>query len=260
MHDRVLILDEDVRVREFLYDLISEVGFGVLTVPTGSEVLERLKKERPHLIFIDDSPGEYSGFLLARKIREFDKDIKIVILGKNADLDEKESLLKESGIAAYLNKDFDNPETIKAILSILKQETHLKPETQKKWGRILIVDDELENRQTVSSFLRRRGFEVETAASGEEGLEKVRHNPFDVILLDITMTGMDGLLTLKRIRDMKSNAKVVMVTGLQNKGILDEAKALGACDYLIKPFNFNLLESCLLSILLPGKIAPWKTG
>ncbi len=91
---------------------------------------------------------------------------------------------------------------------------------------------------------------MDIASSGEECLEKIRQRSFDIVLLDITMTGMDGLLTLKRIMDIGPNNKVVMVSALANQRILDEAKALGARDYIIKPFNLGALEACLLSIRL----------
>lgn len=249
MTERVFIVDEDIQVREFLYELISEVGFFALTLPGGRQALERLKNERPSLIIIDHASGEYSGISLAQKIREFDKDVQIIMLGA----EPQEALapqIKETNISAYLKKDFKDPEIIKAILSVLKQESFIKSAGEKKWGRVLIVDDELENCEMVGNFLSRRGFEVDTASSGEECLDKIKHTSFDVILLDITMDGMDGLLTLKRIMDCDAKIKVIMVTALQNKEILAEAKAIGACDYLIKPFNLGLLESSLISVFL----------
>lgn len=132
----------------------------------------------------------------------------------------------------------------------MKEESFLKPFAEKKMGSILIVDDEVESRQTVENFLSRRGFDVDKASSGEECLEKVRQRSFDIILLDITMTGMDGLLTLKRIMDIDRKNKVVMVSALANQHIMAQAKALGAKDYIIKPFNFGTLEASLLSIRL----------
>ena len=250
MHERVFIVDEDVRIRDLLYEMISEVGFGALTIPTGEELIERLKNERPSLIIIDDTPGEYSGFVLARKVREFDKDIKIIVLGLDPRIDTFSSLIKETGIAAYLKKDFQSPEVIKKIFSVLKEESTLKPLSEKKFGSILIVDDEIESRRTVGNFLSRRGFDVDKASSGEECLEKVRQRSFDIVLLDITMTGMDGLLTLKRIMDIDRKNKVVMVSALANQHIMAQARALGASDYIIKPFNFGTLEASLLSIRL----------
>jgi len=258
MVDRVFILDEDVQVRSFLYDLISDVGFGVLTLPTGRELLELLKKERPFLLIIADTPGEYSGFSLVKKIREFDKDIKIILLGNESETPAQTNLIEETAVTSYLKKDFQNSDTIKKILIVLRQESFIKPHSDKRWGRVLVVDDEYESRVTVGDFLSRRGFEVYTASSGEECLEKIKQGPFDIVLLDITMGGMDGLLTLKHILDYNDEAKVIMVTALQNVNTFSQAKAMGAVDYIIKPFNFGTLEATLLSVLLAGKAVPKK--
>ena len=254
MVERVFIVDEDVQVRDFLYELISEVGFGVLTVPTGNQLLELLKKERPALLIIADAPGELSGFSLVKKIREFDKDIKIIVLGVEKETPVQTSLVKETAATFYLSKDFQNSDTIKKILTVLRQEDFIKPhQSDKQWGRILVVDDEYESRVTVGNFLSRRGFEVEVVSSGEECIEKVKQTPFDIVLLDITLSGMDGLLALKHIMSINKEIKVVMITAMQNEKVLSQAKAMGAIDYIVKPFNFGTLEATLLSVLLAGK-------
>jgi CheY-like chemotaxis protein len=253
MSERVLIADHDVRTREFLYELISEVGYGVLTVPVGNEVLVRMKKERPALVILDDTPGEYSGINLARKIREFDKDIRIILLGEDPKPEKMLAQLNEARITTYLKKDFQDPKVITIILSILKQESYLKPSADKKWGNILIVDDEPDNREMLANFLIKRGFSADTAISGEECIEKVRQKNFDVVLLDITMDGMDGILTLKCIKEYNTKIKVIMVTALQSQGLIEEARGFGASDYIVKPFNLGLLESSILSLILTGK-------
>jgi DNA-binding response OmpR family regulator len=260
MLERVFIVDEDVQVRDFFYELISDVGFGVLTVPTGNQLLELLKKERPALLIIADAPGEFSGFSLVKKIREFDKDIKIIVLGNENETPAQTNLIKETATTSYLTKDFRNSDTIKRILFVLCQESFFKPHSDKRWGRVLVVDDEYESRVSVGNFLSRRGFEVDTASSGEECLGKVKQAPFDIVLLDITLSGMDGLLALKHIMNINKEMKVVMVTALQNEKVLSQAKAMGAIDYIIKPFNFGTLEATLLSVVLVDKTAPKKDG
>ena len=261
MVEKVLIADEDVSVRDFLYDLISEIGFVVLTIPTGEEALEHLKKEKPAFLIIDDKPGEFNGVLLAKKIREFDKDIRIIMLGQEANYQALASHLKEADVSAFLKKDFQDANVIRNLIALLKHESFLKPQhesflkpqSEKQGGSILVVDDEQESSRMTSNFLKRRGFEVETAASGEECLEKIKEKDFDVVLLDITMEGMDGLLTLKRLKSIRSNAIVIMVTAHQNKEMLAQAKEFGATYYITKPFDLGSLEACLLPLLLNKK-------
>ncbi len=252
MLERVFIVDEDVQARDFLYGVISEVGFNVLTLPNGKSALEFLEKERPCFIIIDDAQGEYSGLSLAKKIRQFDKDIRIIMMGQAPQPEAQDPKIKEIDIA-YLKKDFQDPETIKNILTVLKEKIAVKFETGKRWGKVLVVDDEADCRKTVGNFLSRRGFEVETASCGEECLEKVKMTAFDIVLLDIALGGMDGLLTLKYILEINSQTKVVMASAMQNEEVLKEAKAIGACGFIAKPFNFGELESTIISILLIKK-------
>ncbi|MDD5137993.1 MAG: response regulator [Candidatus Omnitrophica bacterium] len=249
MLEKVFIVDEDVKSRDALYELVSRIGCGVLTVPSGSAVLELLKNERPTLIMISDQKGEYSGFSLVKKIREFDKDVKIIMFGNLPSGSFFDSFVRGAGVSAYLPHNLEGPEAVKTIMSVLRQERVSTSREASKGGRILVVDDELEGRETLAHFLRRRGFDTETAASGEECLEKFRIRPFDLVLLDVTMSGMDGLLTLKRVRDLSPAAKVVMITALQAQDIVDQAAAMGACDYLVKPFDFSVLEATLSAIL-----------
>lgn len=261
MMERVFIFDEDVKTRGFLYELISEIGWGVMTVASGSSLLDLLKNERPGLIIISEQSGDLCGFSLVQKIREFDKDVKIIVF-YNSQADSRpdaEQLAKQFSISAYLPKKFDDPDIIKNIISVLNQQSFVKPEGIVKHGSILVVDDELEGRETVANFLRRRGFVTTTASSGEECLEKIKQESFDFVLMDITLTGMDGMLTLKKIKEIHPSVKVIMSSGLANPEIIQQAKAMGASDYLVKPFNFGALEAALVTLSIASGKSPDET-
>lgn len=253
--EKVFIFDEDIKTRSFLYELISELGWGVHTVASGSVILDLLKNERPGLIILAEQEGEFCGFSLVRKIRIFDKDVKIIVFFNPASgpCRDPNSVSREADISAYLPKDFQDPRIIKEIISVLNQQIYMKPEGMTIRGNILVVDDEIEGRETVAHFLRRRGFSADVALSGEECVEKIKQKPFDLVLLDISLAGMDGLLTLKRIREINPNVKVIMSTGLANPELIEQAKSLGADDYLVKPFNFGSLEASLVALLISKK-------
>lgn len=100
---------------------------------------------------------------------------------------------------------------------------------------ILVVDDEGANRYSVSKMLQRVGYTVTEAASGEDALEKVSAQDFDVVLTDIRMPGIDGVELLRRIKEQSPDAIVILMTGYASLGTAVEALRLGAHDYLIKP-------------------------
>ncbi|MFW6035598.1 MAG: response regulator [Halothermotrichaceae bacterium] len=103
--------------------------------------------------------------------------------------------------------------------------------------KILVVDDEKNVRLTLDKALSNKGYQVETAINGEEGLEKVEESNFHVILLDMKMPGLDGIDVLKELKDMNIDSRVVMITGFGSVETAVETMKLGAVDYLRKPFK-----------------------
>lgn len=102
-------------------------------------------------------------------------------------------------------------------------------------AHILVVDDEGANRYSVSKTLQRVGYVVSEAASGEEALEMMNKQMFDVILTDIRMPGLDGVELLRRIKEELPDVIVILMTAYASLGTAVEALRLGAHDYLIKP-------------------------
>ena len=102
-------------------------------------------------------------------------------------------------------------------------------------ANVLVVDDEGANRYSVSKTLQRVGYMVSESASGEEALDNLGSQEFDVVLTDIRMPGIDGVELLRRIKEESPDAIVILMTGYASLGTAVEALRLGAHDYLIKP-------------------------
>ena len=103
---------------------------------------------------------------------------------------------------------------------------------------ILIVDDEESLRLTFEMFLKREGYRnIWTAASFEEAIETISHQPFDLIISDIVLGGEKGTELLRHIRETGISCPVVMITGFPNLETASEAVRLGAFDYISKPVN-----------------------
>jgi DNA-binding NtrC family response regulator len=105
--------------------------------------------------------------------------------------------------------------------------------------RILLVDDEDEFASILSERLTARGIHVETVTNGEAAVEKVRAADFDVVVLDMVMPGMDGIETLKLLREKRPDLQVILLTGhaTVEKGV--NAMKLGAADFLEKPAEIS---------------------
>ncbi len=118
--------------------------------------------------------------------------------------------------------------------------------------RILVVDDEVELAEAVGRGLRREGYAVDLAHDGEEALDKASLTPYDLVCLDVTMPGIDGLEVCRRLREDPPEGvppRVLMLTA--RDGIDDRIAGLdhGADDYLVKPFAFGELTARVRSLL-----------
>ena len=115
--------------------------------------------------------------------------------------------------------------------------------------KILIVDDELIMRESLAGWLERDGHAVQTAASGEEALEKVKETHFDILLVDIKMEGISGLDVLRHVKESDPDAEVVMITAYGSIPSAIEAMKDGAFDYMLKPFDPNELGVLIEKII-----------
>src|SRR5918994_410956 len=104
---------------------------------------------------------------------------------------------------------------------------------------ILVVDDEPGVRSSISGVLQDEGFDVDSASTGEECLEKANGAAFDVIVLDIWLPGLDGLTTLQRLRERQIDSQVVIISGHGNIESAVRAIKMGAYDFIEKPLSLE---------------------
>jgi DNA-binding NtrC family response regulator len=109
-------------------------------------------------------------------------------------------------------------------------------------ARLLLVDDDAAFRQVMSGELRRLGFEVATAGSGEEALQKLAEQGRDVVLLDLQLPGLGGLEVLKAVRAGSPDSEVIMLTGHGSIDTAIESIRAGAFDYVAKPCPLDEIE------------------
>jgi DNA-binding response OmpR family regulator len=107
--------------------------------------------------------------------------------------------------------------------------------------RIMLVDDEERFLQTTQKLLSKNGFEAITAASGRLCLQKLAQELVHVVILDVKMPGMDGVETLRRIKQQFPMTEVIMLTGHATAESAVEGMKSGATDYLVKPADIEVL-------------------
>jgi two-component system, OmpR family, KDP operon response regulator KdpE len=123
-------------------------------------------------------------------------------------------------------------------------------------GRILVVDDDPQIRRVMRVTLTGQGYEVDDAKTGEEALDKLRGERFDLVLLDMNMPGMGGLETCRAIRS-QSEIAIIMLTVRDSETDKIEALDAGADDYVTKPYNAPELLARIRAAL---RRTPWTHG
>ncbi|MBN1410767.1 MAG: response regulator transcription factor [Spirochaetales bacterium] len=107
--------------------------------------------------------------------------------------------------------------------------------------RVLIVDDEVEIRELIAKYLKKESMLISEAEDGIKALALIESRPFDLVILDLMMAGMDGFETLKRIREKNQGLRVIIVSAREEDYDKVLGLGLGADDYITKPFSPNEL-------------------
>lgn len=116
-------------------------------------------------------------------------------------------------------------------------------------SRILLVEDDRNMAMGLEFNLRSEGFEVTVCPDGESGLEALEAKPYDLMVLDWMMPGIDGMEVLKRLRAGNVKLPILLLTARDSKEDIVEGLDAGADDYLTKPFDLNILVARIRSLL-----------
>ena len=108
---------------------------------------------------------------------------------------------------------------------------------------VLVIDDESSVGTLLRFNLRQRGFNVDTAATAAEGYAKAQAKPFDLVILDVALPGIDGIEACSMLKNLEDyeETPVIMISSRSDSVTIDQARRAGAADYLVKPFTFQEL-------------------
>ncbi len=252
---KVLVVDDDTSLREALYDRLTGKGHEVMASNAGAHAMELLKSHRPEVILLDTSLPRESGVQVAMRIREFDRSVPIALLKGVGEPEPPAADLERIGNTQVLRKELGVDLLLGEVDRFIKEGERQRqapglrsPGLQ---GSFLLVDDDPAALKMTKLLFESRGFQVMTAGSGEEALKALAKKP-QVVLLDMSMPGMDGLMTLKKIKAVSPNLPVIMVSAHGEEEIVREALKAGAYDYVQKPFSVEYLETIVLTKMLVG--------
>jgi DNA-binding response OmpR family regulator len=120
--------------------------------------------------------------------------------------------------------------------------------------QVLVVEDERRMAELLRQGLEEEGHSVVLAGNGRDGLAMAESHPFDAIVLDVMLPGLDGFSVAKKLRAARNQTPILMLTARDATGDMVEGLNLGADDYLVKPFSFEVLLARLRAVSRRGVI------
>lgn len=241
----ILVVDDDPNLIMFFKEFFKQEGYNSLCIDDPEKAVRTSNLIHPDLLIIDVKMPKIDGFGVLAKVRDSTPDIKTIII--SAYLNEvHEDKIKASGVQAVLKKPVQFEELERWILKLLnltKEEIQerLPSGTGTEKIRILFVDDESDVLNTVAETFNEYGFQMDTAKSGEEGLEKVKAKQYDILITDNSMNGMSGYDMVKKIR-VESRYKpsvIAVASAMLTQELKDKYRGLGITHFIDKPMKFE---------------------
>lgn len=118
--------------------------------------------------------------------------------------------------------------------------------------KLVLVDDDELIRDSLGLFLESEGCKLHAFATAEEGLEAFKRQPYDLIIADYKLPGMDGLEFFKKIQGVSSHALKILITAYGSEEVFSEAREIGVEDIIEKPFTSKTLEDSLATLIEKG--------
>ncbi len=256
---RVLIVDDNATNRRILENTLRHGHLNPVLATNGPACLAALRQavaeENPFQVLIADAlmPG-MDGFTLVEQVKAEPQLVKAVIMMiSSADRHTFRQRCDELGIDLYLEKPVSQAAMWEAIATATggkRHESTTAPAASQAWGptqslRVLVAEDTLANQKIVKSILSKRGHAVEIARNGREVVEMIRHEPFDIILMDVQMPIMDGFQATSTIRSLEAHlgrrVPIIALTAHARQGDRERCLAAGMDDYLVKPVSAAVL-------------------
>jgi putative two-component system response regulator len=247
----LVVIEAEEQIRENL-------EAAILATIRECDLAATLEAERIAVLLIGTTPGHLPAF--TRRVGEgLSEDVL-----KGAEL--------RIGSAAYPNGGETAEALIRTAVDALRSLGEEAPDisqsgapgapSPRNRGCVLVVDDDLQNRKVLDSFLRSENYCVTEAENGEQALAALREQEFDLVLLDVMMPGMNGFEVCRRIksRDSTRFTPVILVTALDDSKSKIQGIESGTDDFLTKPFDFEELSARSASLIRLKTVTGNMTG
>ncbi len=223
----ILVVDDLRSMRLTLGGILEDEGHNVVIAEDGYQAIEAVRKAHFDIIFMDIKMPGIDGVQTFREVKKIDPKAAVVMMTAYS----VEALVKEAlaeGAYTVVYKSFD----IGRIMAIIE-------ELARQRVLILVVDDQVGDRETLRGILEDKGYRVATARDGAETIEMVRSRHYDIIFLDMRLPDMNGVETYEQVKEVDPRATVIMMTGYSEEDLVKRAISQGAYTCIYKPYDME---------------------
>ncbi len=227
---KILVVDDDPDFAETVADILATQDHHIELAYSGEEALAKMDAFHFDLTFMDVKLPGMSGVESFLEIRKRKPQAKVILMTGFSMEHVLDQALK-NGAWAILKKPLDIPD-------LLRRVDEISPE-----GTILIVDDDLDFVGSIQSILEFSGYSVMVAADGKEGIEALKRNEADLLLLDIRLPDMNGLEVYLELRKNDLRIPVIVITGYpeEEAGRISLMNSSSHTGVLVKPIDPSIL-------------------
>ncbi|AZN39866.1 response regulator [Paenibacillus albus] len=261
---KVLLVCEDADMQLVLKGQLEQFQFIVTVVEPGADIIEHIYHVggRYDLVILDWKPANEAAIPLAERIKhEFASSIQVIVLITAYHDPELHRSLESSVIEKVLYYPISHSNLYNELMGLFQEhfltsqaaaageeDAEAERYASLSHARVLLVEDNEINQLVVREILHGKNIHVEVAENGAEAVEKVKQQPFDVILMDLQMPVMDGYEAARRIRDIPyaKHTPIIAMTADAMKGVDKQVIEAGMDFYVTKPFDpmqvFSILQ------------------
>ncbi len=256
---RLLVVDDNASSREALNSQLTQWGADVVTAGEAKTAFEALheayQSQQPvKIALLDKNMPSLGGIELGRQIKSHQSfsSIHLILMASIAQRKDCQEY-KESGFLACLIKPLRYSDLSDCLIMVLSgKDKNIKTDSKENhfgeninMERILLVEDNSINQQVTLGILKKLGYQkVEAVFNGIEAIEILRHHPYDLVFMDLSMPELDGFDTAKQIREQKiqnshvdMDIPIIALTAHAIKGDREKCLAAGMNDYITKPVS-----------------------
>jgi CheY-like chemotaxis protein len=253
MNEKILIIDREPDIRKALETLLKKEGYQVQNASMGEEAMDALKAEPFDLVIMDINMPDTNGLQIIRNIKELEEAIKVIVLTGLNSIDNAVQALRAEGAFDFLSKPLENYDQLIISVKQALEKRRLNigknafagniEKHQPAAKKILVVDDDPQIQETLTTILSAHQYETEVASSGFEVGAKIMKFKPGLIILDLIMPEMSGFEVCRLIKEDPdtSHIKILALTGYDTKENRDRIMEAGADAYVAKPVLMNTL-------------------